>query len=202
MLNEAAPLPAIPSATDQVRLFMLFTYLGGDAARTAIAGRVDQSIIERLAHDFGWAEKIGGRGALDTESGINTERLINRVATYATAQRAESVLTNLFNELAADPKFARQFCTQIDEDGITSFNAKSLSDLIKAFEMISNVKYRALGDKVAQGADTTGSNSPAEIGKRTYAEMLRRFDAIPAVDPVAEIRKVTDGTSAEATPAA
>jgi hypothetical protein len=176
---------------DQVRLFMLYCLFGGDAHRTAICSGVhglDHHHIEALAHDFGWAKKLQGRGRLDTEDGKENARALNRVATYVTAEQFSQVLGNLIAELNAKPEFAREFCTDVDStSGVRRFNTKNLVELAKGLEIVANVKYRALGDKVAEAADTTGKQSTANLTINIYKQLASRFDKSAALEPAAEI---------------
>jgi hypothetical protein len=174
---------------DQVRLYMLFVLFGGDAKRVSAVSHIDVSIIESLAHDFGWKAKANAKQQLDTDEGKEYERAINRVATYVSAEQLGQVFGNVISALNSDPEYARAFCTEIDDEGRKSYSTKNLVELAKGLEIVSNVKYRALGDKMAAAADVTG-NSPQSVTNITlnvYKALANRFDRNLAIDTSAEV---------------
>lgn len=187
-------VPELPPdiKVDEVQLFMLFCLFGGDVKRVSVVTRVEEDTIERLAHDFHWKEKAAGRARLDTEEGKEAERCLNRVATYVTAERMARVFTNLIADLDSDPSFARAFCTSIDDEGEKSFNTKNLVELAKGYQIVSDIKYRALGDKLAAEADTTDKmKSAGSHALEVYRLLQNRFPLV--VDPALEaVKAVSD----------
>jgi hypothetical protein len=114
---------------------------------------------------------------------------MNRVSSYANALRLERVFNNLIAELDKDEKFARAFCTTISKDGDTEFSVKNLVDLAKGSQILNDIKYRALGDKQAQEADTaSGVKGVAEISLSVYKGLANRFN-VSAVDATKQILK-------------
>jgi hypothetical protein len=176
---------------DQVQLFTLYTLFGGNVDRVSVVTRVPKEQIEGLAHDYNWKAKACGRGRLDTEEGAEAEKVMNRVSSYSTALRMDRVMNNLVAELDKDPAFARAFCTKITDEGGTEFSVKNLVDLAKGIEIVNNIKYRALGDKQAQDADTTqpGAKNVAEISLTVYKGLASRFDRNDIVDTTKQIIK-------------
>lgn len=174
---------------DHVQLFNLYALFGGDAKRVAIVSRVDPERVEALAHDFNWKAKMAGRSRLDTDDGKELEREINRVSVYVTAERLGNVFNNLIADLDSDPDFARLFCTTTDEDtGVKSFNTKNLVELAKGLQTVADVKYRALGDRLAAQADTSGTmKGTGDLVVNIYTALKNRFDHMPAVDTAARV---------------
>lgn len=174
---------------DQVQLFTLYTMFGGNVERVAVVTRTPVKQIEELAHDYNWKAKAGGRGRLDTDEGVETERVMNRVSTYANAVRLERVFNNLIKDLDSDEKFARAFCTVMDGKGDTSFSVKNIVDLAKGTQILGDIKYRALGDKLAQDADTsTAEAGVAAVSLAVYKALGNRFN-VDAVDATKQILK-------------
>lgn len=141
---------------DQVKVFNLFAFFGGDALRVASAAQCDVRIVEALAHDFCWLEKIKGRNRLDTVDGLKAEQENNRAANYDFAKRLMGVIQAVAIEAATNPdEWAMIHCVEVDgETGEKTFNPKPLVELSKAAEIAQNMTYRALGDKIAAKADT------------------------------------------------
>lgn len=179
---------------DEVQLFMLYTLTGGNVERTASISRVEPDVITALAHDRNWRARIGGRGALDSELGKSAEQAVNRLTNYVTAERLGNVFANIIARLDTDPEFARQFCLEWkpkhpgSDDGEYVFTAKQLVELAKGLEIVSNVKYRALGDKVALEASVSGNaQAPQNISINIYKALAARFESNPAIDHGANI---------------
>lgn len=171
-----------------MQLFMLYVYFGGNAARVSVVSRVPKERIESLAHDNNWKDKANGLARLDTDEGKEAEREVNRVSNYVVAQRLGGVFDNIINDLSADPEFARAFCTETDEDGTKHFSTKSLVELAKGIQILADVKYRALGDKLAAQADTSSSmKGTTNLVVNVYQALQRRFDATPAIDTTTRI---------------
>jgi hypothetical protein len=177
---------------DQVKLFQLYVLFGGDTKRTSLVSRVEESRVKALAHDFNWKGKLNGRKSLDTDEGMTEERASNRVLNYVVADQLHNVFSNLIKELNSDPAFAKAFCTSVDsETEEVRFNTKNLVELAKGVEIMSNVKYRALGDKVAQEADGSGGpQNAAQMSISIYKALQNRFDGIPVVDMASEVANV------------
>lgn len=179
---------------DEVRLFMLFALFGGKIERTAAVGGVPVEIVQALAHDFNWKDKVNGKSDLTTDEGKEYEKAMNRVASYVTAVRMANVMGRLVDELDKDPSFARAFCTEVDDEtGERSFNTKNLVELAKGMQIVDDLKYRALGDKVAQAADTTGQKTQSQIVLNVYQSLASRFDRSQVVDTPVEVVRAVDG---------
>ena len=175
---------------DQVQLFTLYTMFGGNVDRVSVVTRVPVEQIEGLAHDYHWKHKAAGRARLDTEDGVEVEKTMNRVSSYANAVRLERVFGNLIAELDKDEKFARAFCTTMSKDGETEFSVKNLVDLAKGEQILNDIKYRALGDKQAQEADTSsGLKGVDAVSLSVYRALANRF-SVDAVDATQQILKV------------
>lgn len=173
---------------DHVQLFQLFVFFGGNIARVAAVSRIEEAVIASLAHDENWKAKANGLSRLDTDEGKEMEREINRVSNYVSANRLTDVFNTIISDLSADPEFARAFCTETDEHGIKHFSTKSLVELAKGLQILADVKYRALGDKLAAQADTSGSmKGTTNLVVNVYQALQRRFDAMPAIDTTTRI---------------
>ena len=170
---------------DQVKLFHLYVLFGGNAARAAAVGGVDASVVESLAHDHNWKAKLNTGNNLLTDDGKEAERELNRVGNYVLASRLQKIFEILIDDLGADEVFVRAFCTETDKDGNKSFNTKNLVELAKGLQIVSDIKYRALGDKLAAAADTSGGmQGTSQIAINIYGALAKRFDRLP---PVAEV---------------
>jgi DNA topoisomerase IB len=179
---------------DEVRLFMLFALFGGKLERVAAVGNVPLEVVTALAHDFNWKDKINGKNDLTTDEGKEYEKALNRVSSYVSATRMANVFGRIIDALDSDPEYARAFCTSIDDEtGEKSFNTKNLVELAKGMQIVDDLRYRALGDKVAQAADTTGAKSQAQLVLNVYQTLASRFDRTKVVNTSAEVVTAVDG---------
>lgn len=187
---------------DQVRLFMLYCLFGGDCKRVSVVSRVPVNVVQSYEHDFNWKERASGHFDTDSDEGRENEQKLNRTSVYVTATLMSQVFDNLAAELSRDPSFARSFCTQLEEDGSTRFNTKNLVELAKGLEILANVRYRALGDKLARDADTTGKpENVSAIALNVYAQLANKFDRHAAIDTASEIKRVVELDAKEPSPA-
>jgi len=151
---------AYVNKVDQVKAFMLFAFFGGDIEKTARTCAVDSKIITALAHDFRWLDQIKGQHRLDTPEGLKAEQELNRARNYVAAQRIGLILEAITLRAAEDPtKWAEMNCVEIDkETGEKTFTSKPLVEISKAAQIVQDMTYRALGDKMAGTASTTGAS--------------------------------------------
>ena len=165
LVTESDSSLALINKVDQVKAFMLFAYFGGDTTKTAQACAVDVRVIDSLSHDFRWLDQIKGQNRLDTDEGLKLEQGANRARNYVLAQRLGTLLEHIVLGAAKDPEaWAEMHCTDVDpETGNKTFTSKPLVEIAKAAEIITNMTYRATGDKMA----ATASTNEASDGKVT-----------------------------------
>lgn len=141
---------------NQARVFKIWFGLGGDAALTSRATGLHPRIIEALSHDYGWVQLAGGKLGLDDKK---AEKEINRAVSYAEGDRLTQLFSKAVDLFDENPELLRSALVTTTEDGRQVVTAKPLVELAKAFETAHSIKYRALGDKVAENADAVGPNS-------------------------------------------
>jgi len=184
---------ALANQVDQVKAFMLYSFFGGDIVKTAAAANVDVRIIQALEHDFSWASKITGQSDLSTPEGLTAEQAANRGANYVMAKRFGAILESVITsgETEGEP-FLERMCIDTDEKGNKTFTTKPLMEIAKTLEILNNMTYRALGDKVAAKAegvaDTAGKADALALG--IYKGMAKMAAAVREVregNPTLEI---------------
>jgi len=143
---------------NQARVYTIWFGLGGNSALVARATGLSPNVIDALAHDYHWHQIAGGKLGLDDKK---TEREINRVVSYVQGDRLAKVLDKAL-DLFEDETRLRNAVHTTTEDGREIVTAKPLVELAKALETAHSIKYRALGDKIAEQADTV-SGDPERI---------------------------------------
>lgn len=178
---------------NQVKAFHAYCLLGGDCRRVAILFRTTPDVIESLAHDFNWRQQITGLARMDNESGLTEQQEIHRVGVFIVAERAKQIFVNLFEKLETDPDFAQSLTTKKlfkDDETEIIFDGKALLDLVKGYEALTNLSYRALGDKSAsKGSDDSPANTAA-ASIALYQQLQNRFGQMLKVDATSEVGKV------------
>ncbi len=183
---------AAPDSINQVKAFHAFCLLGGDCARVALLFNVEASVIEHLAHGFNWRAQITGLTRIDTVAGLTELQQLHRVGVFIVAERAKQIFVNIFDRLESDPKFAATMTTKLSQDGARLvFDAKALVDLVKGYQALTEITYRALGDKPGSASESEkDSTDTAAISISVYQALQKRFDRMPAVDTNTEVAKV------------
>lgn len=193
---DPSPYLVQKADVDQVRAFTAFCMTGGNVGRTAILCHTSNDVIEALAHDFDWAQRVKGMPRADTDEGLAEAKALNRISIYMVAERAKSVISNIIDRLHDNPDEAMHLCIKVKripgtEEEEVKFDPKALGDLVGSLETVSNISYRALGDKVAQEADVGGSSeSNAQSALGMYKAMMNRWDTLPKIVASAETAKV------------
>ena len=169
------------TVNDHVKLFHLFALFGGNTKRVAVVARCAEEQVVSLAHDFNWKDKLNGLQRMDTDEGKEAQREINRVANYVAADNLMKVFEGVIARLAGDEKAAADFCVR-EEDGVTFMDTKNLVELAKGLQTVTDIKYRALGDKLAAEADVSGgAKAQTSLVINIYDALQKRFDKMPAV---------------------
>jgi hypothetical protein len=141
---------------NQARVYQIWFGLGGDFSLTARATGLSARVVQALAHDYNWVQIAGGKlGMADKAS----EREVNRVRSYSEGHRLTEVFTKALALIEEDPELLKAMVVGTSEDGRRVISAKPLAEFAKAFEIAHSIKYRALGDKIAEEADGIGPTS-------------------------------------------
>lgn len=145
------------NSIDVTRTFIVFTTLCGDVQRTAAALDLDPAVVEQLAKDEGWHEKIS-RVSLLSKSGKpgEYERGVNRALNFSQAHRMRLLLDKLLEEFQdKTPEEILESVTSRTAQGATSVSARFFSDLTAAMEKAQHLSYLALGDTAGERPDAT-----------------------------------------------
>jgi len=181
----------MPANVNPCALFEMWRALGGNAAHVSLASGVSVSIIKALEHDFSWNDLAGGKlGMADKK----LEKEVGRAIAYAQGNRLQRILDKVMDGLEADDgAMIKKHLTAAKKDGDPEIMIKPYADLAKAMETVHNIKYRALGDKVAVDADPVSDDL-----ERTKALGLTVFNLVnnaataQALKPEQVVREVKD----------
>jgi hypothetical protein len=181
---------------DQARTWMVYAAFDGDEEKTSIAAKVPLAAVRSLAHDYNWPNKLRRLKSGAGESAA--ERVANRAVNYLQAQRMRDILERSM-ELLEDEEGLVRALVQIkltregDIDGVV-VSPKAVLELTKALEVVQNMSYRALGDKLpalaeAVNGEPAGAAGRVQtvrdvIGVLTEMQMAVKPDALPDEEEV------------------
>jgi hypothetical protein len=171
-----------------VKAFHAYVLLGGDAKRVAALFRCEESTIVSLAHDFNWKQQVT-LARMDSAEGLTEQQQLHRVGVFIVAERAKKIFTDLFERLENDEAFAEAMTTKLSPDGAeVNFDAKNLLDLVKGFQALTEVSYRALGEGLAKDAEK-GEGVTAAASIAVYEALRNRFDKMVPVDTTTSVSR-------------
>lgn len=142
---------------DVSRCFIVFMTLCGDVQKTAAALDIDPAVVERLATEEQWHQKIS-RVSMLSKSGKpgDYERGVNRALNFAQSHRVRGLLDTVlerFEGMTAEEIL--DAVTARTATGASSVSARFFSDLTAAIEKVQHLSYLALGDTVGERPDAT-----------------------------------------------
>jgi hypothetical protein len=199
---------------DVSRCFIVFMTLAGDVQKTAAALDLDPAVVEKLATEEQWHQKIS-RVSLLSKSGKpgDYEKGVNRALNFAQAHRGRLILDKLLEEFQdKTPEEILDAVTSRTASGATNVSARFFCDLMAAMEKAHHLTYLALGDSAAERPDVNTEegevsanqmhvavinalNNPA-ARSMPAAKLLQEEQAavtmpVPAHDPSESVRLVT-----------
>jgi hypothetical protein len=176
---------------DVSKVFLAYVALQGDPNRVALAVNLDAEEVRALAIQENWEGKIGQVGAL-REKDSNFQITLNRALSYVQAQQLSTLIDEVIKHWSADPAGMLDDFTTTTKNGST-FSTKALTDLVKAAEMVANMKARALGDTGVPEADDRASG--ASIGL-SVANALNAVAGSAGMDSVSIVKKSLEASNA------
>lgn len=180
------------SKLDVSAIFLTFMALVGDVERTALAFDLEPAVIQQLAEDEGWTDKIRRVSIMSKSSKPGAfEQAQNRALIFVQAQQLRRIIAGLLQELSklsGVDLLGR--CEITDKVGNTHISAKFLTDLTTAMEACSRMSLVALGDTVTERVErdeaADGSVSTSGIHAAIIAALSAPVLARPAEELVRE----------------
>lgn len=177
---------------DHARVFHLYAFFGGDTKRAACAAQCEERYVVALAHDFNWKDQIKGWNRLDTPEGLAAEQEANRAANYLIAKKMHDMYIAIIEEASQNPEiWAGVQGIKVDKNGNKTFEPKVLTELSKAMQIVQDMTYRALGDKiptkVAETTQTNPSGDPTSLAINIYAGLQAMADGAKRSDHVLDV---------------
>lgn len=147
-MNDDYTVPAV-RIVDPVDAFVSWVALGGNYPQTAIALRVDESELRRMAITGSWEKKapVGGVGAV-------RNREISRAVDFVQATQLRGIIDRMVLRLNGTEEGDRQwrvdFATEYNPKGGANVSMKNLKILGDVMITASTLAARGLGDDAGQ----------------------------------------------------
>ena len=166
--------------------------LGGNPTKTALLCRTTKDVIESLAHDFGWKESI--RTDLSDPDKCDEFKTMNRLSTYASAERMSKIVDDLIEDFVKNPT---EMCRKavVSNAGVEwVFDPAPIEKLAKTLAAVADIKYKALGDQVAAkaGESSSGGSSRVADALEVYDRLQKAFAS--RQDPMLVTAKIVNQT--------
>jgi hypothetical protein len=177
---------------DVSRCFIVFMTLCGDVQKTAAALDIDPAIVEKLATDEQWHQKIS-RVSLLSKSGKpgEYERGVNRALNFAQSHRARLLLDKVLEEFEdKTPEEILEVLSTRTKSGAMMVSARFFADLIAAMEKAQHMSYLALGDTVAERPDV--STEEGELSANQMHQAVIQALNNPAMRNVSAAKLLND----------
>lgn len=164
---------------DVSQIFLTFMSLVGDCARTAAALDIDPAIVEGLAEQEGWIDKVR-RLSVMSKSGKpgDYERAQNRALNFVQAHRLRMTVDAMLRSFdGLTPEQILFKFTSFDKLGREHISARFLADLAAAAEKIQALSYAALGDSVKERVERAGDNDGEMTPDQLHAAVIAALNA-------------------------
>ena len=197
------------SKMDISQIFLVFMATIGDINKTATALDIDPRIVEALAEQEGWLDKIRRISVMSkSEKPGDYERATNRALNYVQAHMFRQSIDKMLKYIRSleDNKIGT-VSSQQDEQGIVRISGRFWADMAAAMEKCHAMTYAALGDTATERKDAfkpgNSGSQPADI----HAAIITALNAAGCKDSevrdalVAASEDVVKEITLEATPA-
>ena len=152
---------------DVSQCWLVYMSFIGDVEKTAAVTQLAPAVIQQLAKDEGWDEKIR-RVSLLAKGGKpgDWERAQNRALCYVQAHRLRMTFDTMLEKVfGMDADQLISFLSTRTAMGRETVSARFLADLTAAVEKTHHLSYAALGDtvkereaRIGEGGDEAGAN--------------------------------------------
>jgi len=173
------------SKLDVAQIFLTFMSLIGDVQKTAAALDISPHIVEGLAEQEGWIEKVR-RLSVISKSGKqgDYERAQNRALNFVQAHRLRMTVDAMLRAFdGLTPEEISEKLSTVDKNGNYHISARFLSDLAAAAEKVHALSYAALGDSVKERVERAEASDGDMTPDQLHAAVIAALNAphAPAV---------------------
>lgn len=163
---------------DISQIFLTYMTLVGDVSRTAAALDLEPALVQALAEQEGWSEKVRRLSVMSKSNKPGDyERAQNRALNFVQAHRFRSLLTGIM--AAYEERGPRELIGMV-RNGASSekpghdlkLSCSFIRDLSTAIQNAQNMCYAALGDSVAERNERGETEEGVVSGDALHAAVV------------------------------
>lgn len=153
------------SGIDTAKVFIVYMTSIGDIEKTALQCELDPAVVEQLATEFKWVDKIKSISLLAKDGKPGSwEKSCNRSLAFCQAHLFRTLISRVLESLADKDGSELLACMASTKAGAVTLSAKLFSDLSSAMEKANHLAFVALGDETAnREAGATGKDDDLSI---------------------------------------
>lgn len=178
------------------QVFLTYTALVGDVAKTAAALDLDPDYVLKLAHEEGWQSKLEricliGKGGKPGD----WERAANRALCYVQAHQTREVIGRVISRFQdMEDEEIIEAIASVAKDGSRHVSGRFFADLTAAMEKCHQMAYCALGDTAGERKDNTSAEVDSVNATALHVAVLAALNnpKVNAIDVAAEVVKETE----------
>jgi hypothetical protein len=184
------------NSVNVTQVFLTYTALVGDVAKTAAALDLDPDFVRKLAHEEGWQSKLEricliGKGGKPGD----WERAANRALCYVQAHQTREVIGRVISRFQdmTDEEIIEAIAS-VAKDGTRHVSGRFFADLTAAMEKCHSMAYCALGDTAGERKENASDDADVVNATALHAAVLQALNnpKINAIDVVSEVAKATE----------
>lgn len=139
------------SRLDVSAIFLTFMATVGCVERTALAMDVDPAIVQALAEQEGWIEKLRRVSLLSkSDKPGDHERAVNRALNFCAGHLLRGLIQKVLDALAKQDGAGLLATLASSKAGQVTYSAKLFSDLSSALEKATHITYVAMSDSIPE----------------------------------------------------
>lgn len=150
------------SRLDVSGIFLVYITTVGDIGKTAAAFDLDPGLVQALATQEGWLEKVKRISMLSkSEKPGDWERAQNRALNFVQSYRLRQLIDKMLLTFdGMTPAEVMEKFTTNDKNGQVHLSARFFGDLSAAAEKAHSLSYQALGDTVGEREERGEGSAP------------------------------------------
>lgn len=167
------------SKMDISQIFLVFMATVGDITKTATALDLNPQIVEALAEQEGWLDKIRRISVMSkSEKPGDFERATNRALNYVQAHMFRLSMDRMLKYVRGlEGDAIKDVSTSVDRNGVIRISGRFWADMAAAMEKCHAMTYAALGDTATERKDAIKPGQPGSQPADIHAAIIAALNA-------------------------
>lgn len=162
------------SKIDVAAVFLGFCACVGDIQKVALMFDLDPALVENLAEENQWTDKIRRLSLVSKDGSDNGEwaKCQNRALSYVQGHMLRGILQKVLESVGGMGREDLTATVTAVKAGSVTYTARFYADLAAAMQSAHSICYAALGDGASDRKDVAGTDEPLSIDKINAAVLL------------------------------